>query len=723
VDETNNIAYLKNPQPGVVIVPPRYYVENVKSLLDAKGEWFFDQIKGELSYIPSQDINDPNSATTVVAHLKQLLIIKGEADKPVRNLRFYGLNFEATNSGSSGVMFEYAHGCELVDGEVRGMGGNGILLTRGCYQNRILNNKIHGVDNGAITITGNAHPEKWMDIIRENMVLYNSIDDCGGTNITASNTLFTTIAHNVITNSRGRYAISVGGWRNLEEAIDGGYRVEYNHLHQVQKDADDSGVIKTAGLTHDSIIRKNLIHDVKAGYFNDNVGFWFDNMSSGWLTEENIYYNLEQGEMKLCAANLVDNIYRNNFVIEAPENSPEAIIDGEPRYEYDDLGIELLNNNSAENMNTGEFVKVTAQVKNTGSSGIMPVDFYVDGKVVETKVFPVIYNNHRIIQFLIRFYEPGVHQVAIGTTPYQSINVGGEELSLIFDNLTVSDTIIAAGEGVKVGALITNLRSGEQLIDAHLYLDERIFGTKSISLIGQASKRVEFTILPEKGIHTVRIGNTLPKTIKVYGNRAIDITNTDLLTYCSATAQPYEIDIDQEKNKYIIKAAGSDFFHAEDSYATVYLKKKVKGNFVATVKVTQFGNRTHEWFRAGLFARNEMVRSFDTQAGSVGSVLMFTTPGRAGIQWDEFGDGCMHKASSENLLENNPFPAWLRLVRHGNSFSGYLSYDAKTWHFAKHTGTVPGLAEAIDIGLAAGSCDQVPYWVEFNDFTLIVEQE
>jgi len=83
----------------------------------------------------------------------------------------------------------------------------------------------------------------------------------------------------------------------------------------------------------------------------------------------------------------------------------------------------------------------------------------------------------------------------------------------------------------------------------------------------------------------------------------------------------------------------------------------------------------------------------------------------------------MHKASSENLLENNPFPAWLRLVRHGNSFSGYLSYDAKTWHFAKHTGTVPGLAEAIDIGLAAGSCDQVPYWVEFNDFTLIVEQE
>ena len=45
------------------------------------------------------------------------------------------------------------------------------------------------------------------------------------------------------------------------------------------------------------------------------------------LIEENIYYDLDQGEMKLCAANLVDNIYRNNFKIETPANSPELIIE------------------------------------------------------------------------------------------------------------------------------------------------------------------------------------------------------------------------------------------------------------------------------------------------------------------------------------------------------------------------------------------------------------
>ena len=125
-------------------------------------------------------------------------------------------------------------------------------------------------------------PESGSDIIRETWVSYNKVIDCGGVNIDAAFSLLTTISHNYITRTRGRYAISVGGWRNLEEAIDGLYTVEYNHLYDVQKDADDSGAIKTAGITFNSVVRNNLVHDVRSGFFNDNVGFWFDNMSLGW---------------------------------------------------------------------------------------------------------------------------------------------------------------------------------------------------------------------------------------------------------------------------------------------------------------------------------------------------------------------------------------------------------------------------------------------------------
>ena len=135
------------------------------------------------------------------------------------------------------------------------------------------------------------------------------------------------------------------------------------------------------------------------------------------------------------------------------------------------------------------------------------------------------------------------------------------------------------------------------------------------------------------------------------------------------------------------------------------------GDFVATAKISAFGNRTSEWYRTGLFVRNDISKSFDVDRGSLGSVLMFSTPGRAGIEYDEFGNGCMHKASSVNLPENSPTPMWVRLERHGDRFTGYLSLDGKTWMVKRQTSQIPGIEKAIDLGLAAGSPDQKQYTV------------
>ena len=78
----------------------------------------------------------------------------------------------------------------------------------------------------------------------------------------------------------------------------------------------------------------------------------------------------------------------------------------------------------------------------------------------------------------------------------------------------------------------------------------------------------------------------------------------------------------------------------------------------------------------------------------------------------------MHKANSQNLPEDIKFPIWLKLVRHGNSFTGTISLDGKTWINKKRSNDIPGLAEAIDLGLAAGSPDKKQYWVEFKDWTI-----
>jgi len=720
IDEYKNIAYLREEQPGILIVPPRYFVENVSTLLDAPGEWFYNAASRQLKWIPGQGISSPEEIAAVVPRLYNLVHVRGSREKPVRNLRFYGLEFESTLPGGQALVFEYAHACELVDCDVHALAGMGVYLGKGNYQARILDNRFTQVEQGVVHVDGEAHPENWMDIIRQTRISGNRIDDCGGVNIEAHNTLYTTISRNEISNNSGRFAISVGGWRNLEEAIDGGYRVEYNHLHDVQKEADDSGVIKTAGMTYDSIVRRNLIHDVKAGYFNDNVGFWFDNMSHGWVSEENIFYNLEQGEMKLCAANLVDNIYRNNFIVAEPDRPPENIIDGEPLFEYSDLNLRPKRTNAAGEVELGTVIQITAMVRNVGATGILPVRLFLDGKVAETKLFPVIRGNKRQIAFKTRLFTPGMHRFSIANTEMQTLTLVGDPPPVVFQNLLLSDSLAPAGDRITVAVTAVNRSSEKQNIVAQLFIDDDVVKSKNLFLTENDSVAVSFNMQPPVGPHRIRVNSSEAANMRIFPVEGIDLDLGKAKVYGSGRARPFDVRIDGQK--VIIAASGSDFFHAEDSYAALYFPK-IGGNFVATVKVNRFGERTHEWFRAGLFVRNDMAKSYDTKPGSKGSVLLFTTPGRYGLDWDEFGDGCMHKALSTNLPEDVQFPLWLKLVRRGDSFTGYVSYDGVAWTLEKRTGPIPGLNAAVDIGLAAGSCDELQYQVEFEDFELAVEAD
>jgi hypothetical protein len=750
IDTESNIVHLAEPQPGIVVVPPRYYIENVEALLDAPGEWFFNTNTGNLlrtqsttlSYIPSEGIDDPNEANVVTPALSQLMIIKGEPERPVRNLRFYGLALEATNSGGSAVSFAYAANCEFVDSEVRGAGNTAIQLDKGCYLNRILSNTIRGADEGGIRISGDPHPG-WVDLIHGNVISFNYISDCGGISIHVSNTRDTIVSHNEITNTRGRTPLQVGGWSNVEVAIEGGYRILNNHIHHVQVGSDDSGAITTAGLTTDSIISGNLIHDVSPGFFNENVAFWFDNMSSGWTVVENIYYNLKQSEMKLCACLLADNIYKDNFLIETPENEPERIIEGKPEFEYSELFVADAKYNEVGNagITTGQVLKASARVTNSGSTGIAVVDLYIDGKVAESRKFPVVHNNTRTVTFDVVFHEPGEHKVAIGSTPYKTVNVSGESLQFLYTDLSISAPAIPVGEEIIVSATVKNVRDYRSSDDVNLYINGKAIDSKSITLLAGKSEvgkiphtpfaqafskslKVSFQTKPEKGIHKIGIGDASPITVEVYPHHPVDITKFELHTHCSGTAKPCEFAVDKTNNRYTITAGGTDFLHAEDSYGAIYLKDIIKGNFVATLKVVRFGENVNPWYRAGIFLRNDISESHGIEPGSPGSVLMYATPKLTGIQWDEFGDGCMHKGGDRHFHEKeNPFPVWLKLVRHGDTFTGYTSYDGVNWEKLRYSGAIPGLANVMDIGMAAGTIDQIPALVVLEDFRLEVKDD
>ena len=78
--------------------------------------------------MPLDPAADPSKAIIAVPKLDQLLVIQGKQSTPVRNLRFYGLTFEGVLEGSSGLSYEYAHACELVDSELRSVSGTGLNI-------------------------------------------------------------------------------------------------------------------------------------------------------------------------------------------------------------------------------------------------------------------------------------------------------------------------------------------------------------------------------------------------------------------------------------------------------------------------------------------------------------------------------------------------------------------------------------------------------------------
>jgi hypothetical protein len=300
---------------------------------------------------------------------------------------------------------ENVKNCEIVGNTISNVSQTALWLGRGSYHNLVSENKIQDVKGAAILVTGDARPGDWNDVVSDNVVTYNEVVHCrpAASGMGTANALRTTIAHNYIFDT-GSYGITVGSWPNVEEASDGNHLVEYNHVAYTNMIRDDEGGMAVYGLSPGSVVRNNLIHDVRPAGTNENVGFFFQNMSSGWTVTDNIYYNLKQGEMKLCACYLIDNIYENNHVIDTPAVEPEKILTGKTSFYCKDLQIQSDNG-----LITGKELLIAADIYNQGSTGTELVPLYIDGKVIDRQNFPVISKNQRKIKFFHQYAKSNDH--------------------------------------------------------------------------------------------------------------------------------------------------------------------------------------------------------------------------------------------------------------------------------------------------------------------------
>ncbi|SEG84325.1 Alpha galactosidase A [Actinacidiphila yanglinensis] len=176
-------------------------------------------------------------------------------------------------------------------------------------------------------------------------------------------------------------------------------------------------------------------------------------------------------------------------------------------------------------------------------------------------------------------------------------------------------------------------------------------------------------------------------------------------TYSSTTAG-----FSQSGTRLGIQAQGADLYNPVDEYGTIYQPGAEHDGSTTTVKIDSQAN-TSVWAKAGIMVRNDITKA----GSSAGYVALVETPGNGYLlDWDSDGDGQLDSQSSTGTAT---YPSWLKLVRDGNTYTGYYSTDDSTWNLVG-TATLPTAAATQDVGLtatshAAGTTGEV----DFDDFT------
>ena len=139
---------------------------------------------------------------------------------------------------------------------------------------------------------------------------------------------------------------------------------------------------------------------------------------------------------------------------------------------------------------------------------------------------------------------------------------------------------------------------------------------------------------------------------------------------------------------FTVNGSGNDIWDSADTFRFVYLTNNSNCTIIARVVSVQ---NSDGWAKAGIMARDSM----DPGAANA---FIAVTPGN-GVTWQyrsSDGGGCNNNATSGSA------PYWVKLVRTGNTFTGYSSPNGTSWTQVGST-TLTNVTSTAYIGLAVTS--------------------
>jgi hypothetical protein len=286
---------------------PRYVVENVFEAL-SPGEWYLDRPSGRLHYAPRPDEAPGETVVEVPVH-PSLLRLEGEPEKGrfVEGLRFEGIAFEhaavpesvpavqAAWTTPGAIVLRGARDVAIADGRLAGLGGYAVEIGEGCRDVSLVGSEIVDVGGGGVKVSGaeaGGDPRLATSgvAITDNHVHAIGRHFPSAVGVLVRHASDVAIAHNHIHDTYYT-AVSAGWVWGYSPSATHHVRVEKNHIHDVgQGLLSDMGGVYTLGVQPGSVVRGNLIHDVRAAGYG-GWAIYPDEGTSHLVIEDNVAFD------------------------------------------------------------------------------------------------------------------------------------------------------------------------------------------------------------------------------------------------------------------------------------------------------------------------------------------------------------------------------------------------------------------------------------------------
>ncbi len=307
IDSVNNQITLQSETAYPILSGRRFYLQNIRSELNAEEEWFYDNSNNRVLFITAAGAKPER---IIISALNNLISISQAGYISFRNLTL-------RYTTDAAISIKQAHHIKMDGLEINNVDASAIEAID-SNNISIINNHIHDIGEGGISMSGG---ERKTLKAANNIVHNNYIHDFANLILTYCPAVETRgvgsfITHNLIDHGSGG-GVTIGGNDHL---------LEKNEISHVCEQAADCGAVYDGRNWTDrgNVIRYNSLHDIYGYAFQrintaENtveyaqkgaVGVYLDDGMSGVTVYGNIFNNA--GSLAIQLGGGRDNIIQNN---------------------------------------------------------------------------------------------------------------------------------------------------------------------------------------------------------------------------------------------------------------------------------------------------------------------------------------------------------------------------------------------------------------------------